>query len=79
MTSKFASQGVELQHSSLLSACKHCLLTIPNCVCCRVTELEAQRLEETREERLAFRKQLRDEVERQAREKHIDIKLPPDK
>jgi len=45
----------------------------------KVTELEAQRLDETREEREAFRTQLRNEIERQAREKHIDIKLPPDK
>jgi len=44
-----------------------------------VTELEAQRLDETREEREAFRNLLRSEIERQAREKHIDIKLPPDK
>jgi hypothetical protein len=44
-----------------------------------VTELEAQRLDETREEREAFRTLLRSEIERQAREKHLDIKLPPDK
>jgi Arc/MetJ family transcription regulator len=44
----------------------------------RVTELEAQRLEETQEDREAFRKMLRDEVERQAREKNIQIRLPKD-
>ena len=43
---------------------------------CRVTEIEAQRLEETREDREAFRAMLRAEVERQAREKKIAIKLP---
>ena len=46
---------------------------------CRVTELEAQRIEETKEDRDAFRKMLREEIERQAREKNIEIKLPPDK
>ena len=56
-----------------------CLLRNSTWLGGRVTELEAQRLEETRDERVAFRKQLRDEIERQAREKHIDIKLPPDK
>lgn len=45
---------------------------------CRVTELEAQRLDESKEEREAFRRMLREEVERQAREKHLNIKLPPD-
>lgn len=45
---------------------------------CRVTELEAQRLEETREDRDAFRRMLREEIERQAKEKNIEIKLPPD-
>ena len=46
---------------------------------CRVTELEAQKRAETKEEREAFRSKLREEVERQAREKHLDLKLPPDK
>jgi hypothetical protein len=43
----------------------------------KVTELEAQRLEETREEREAFLAQLRAELERQAAEKGVQIKLPP--
>lgn len=41
----------------------------------RVTEIEAQRLEDTREEREEFRKMLKTEVERQAQEKRLDIKL----
>lgn len=45
----------------------------------RVTELEAQRLEEGKEDRDAFRRMLREEIEKQAREKNIQIKLPPDK
>lgn len=45
----------------------------------RVTEIEAQRLEETREDREAFKKMLREEIERQAREKNVSIKLPDDK
>lgn len=44
----------------------------------RVTELEAERLEETREDRQAFQKMLRAEIERQAQEKHVSIKLPED-
>lgn len=44
----------------------------------RVTEIEAQRLEETREEREAFKKMLREEIERQAREKNVSIKIPND-
>jgi len=43
---------------------------------CRVTQLEADRLEETREDREAFRRMLLAEVERQAREKNVHIKLP---
>ena len=42
----------------------------------RVTQIEAERLEETREEREAFRKMLFEEVERQAREKNVHVKLP---
>lgn len=42
----------------------------------RVTQIEAERLEETRDEREAFRKMLLEEVERQAREKNVHIKLP---
>ena len=45
----------------------------------RVTELESQRLEENREDREAFRKMLRQEIEKQAKEKNIEIRLPPDK
>jgi len=41
-----------------------------------VTQLEADRLEETREDREAFRRMLLAEVERQAREKNVHIKLP---
>ncbi|DBA93871.1 TPA: hypothetical protein ACH3X3_013916 [Trebouxia sp. C0006] len=42
----------------------------------KVTEIEAERLEETREDREAFQKMLRAEIERQAKEKHVQIKLP---
>ena len=42
----------------------------------RVTEIEAERLEETREDRETFKKLLRAEIERQAKEKNIQIKLP---
>lgn len=46
------------------------------CLCQnRVTELEAERLEETKEEREAFRKMLKEEIEKQAKEKNLDIKL----
>ena len=41
-----------------------------------MTQIEAERLEETREDREAFRKMLLVEVERQAREKNVHIKLP---
>lgn len=43
----------------------------------RVTEIEAERLEDTREEREAFQKMLRAEVERQAKEKNVKINMPP--
>ena len=43
---------------------------------CRVTQLEAERLDATRDEREAFRRMLLEEVERQARKKHVHIKLP---
>ena len=46
---------------------------------CRVTQIEAERLDESREEREAFKRMLREEVERQAQEKHIEIHLPGDK
>ncbi|DBA66057.1 TPA: hypothetical protein ACH3X2_003061 [Trebouxia sp. C0005] len=42
----------------------------------KVTEIEAERLEETREDREAFQKMLRAEIERQAKAKHVQIKLP---
>lgn len=45
----------------------------------KVTEIEAERLDETREDREAFQKMLRAEIERQARVKHIAIKLPEDR
>lgn len=45
----------------------------------RVTQLEAERLDETREDREAFKRMLREEVERQAQEKHLKIHLPQDK
>lgn len=41
-----------------------------------MTQIEAERLEETREDREAFRRMLLAEVERQAREKNVHIKLP---
>ncbi|KAL4440403.1 hypothetical protein ABPG75_003404 [Micractinium tetrahymenae] len=43
----------------------------------KVTQLEATRLDETREEREAFLAQLRAELERQAAEKGVQLKLPP--
>lgn len=42
----------------------------------KVTEIEAERLEDTREDREAFQKMLRAEIERQAKEKKLEIKLP---
>lgn len=44
----------------------------------KVTEIEAQRLEETREDREAFKRMLKEEIERQAREKNVSIKVPND-
>ena len=44
-----------------------------------MTQIEAERLDESREEREAFKLMLREEVDRQAREKHIQIHLPDDK
>ena len=44
----------------------------------RVTEIEAQRLEDTQDDREAFKRMLRHEIERQAREKNIKIRLPED-
>lgn len=41
-----------------------------------MTRLEGERLEESREEREKFRKMLREEVERQAKEKNLTIRLP---
>ena len=51
----------------------------PDLVPSRVTQIEAERLDESREEREAFKRMLREEVERQAQEKHIEIHLPDDK
>ena len=42
-----------------------------------MTELEAQRLEETREERERFLATLRAELERQSAEKGVQLRLPP--
>ena len=44
---------------------------------CRVTEIEAQRLEETREDRERFLAELRAELERQAAQKGVKLALPP--
>ena len=44
-----------------------------------MTEIEAERLEETREDREAFQKMLRAEIERQAKEKRVSIQLPEDR
>jgi len=44
-----------------------------------VTAIEAERLEDTREEREAFLRNLRSEIERQAAEKHVTVHLPDDK
>ena len=43
----------------------------------KVTAIEAERLEETREERARFLADLRAEVERQARAKGVAVRLPP--
>jgi hypothetical protein len=45
-------------------------------MCCRVTQLEASRLEETREEREKFIRDLREEVKRQAQEKQLKLHIP---
>ncbi|KAK9808934.1 hypothetical protein WJX72_006590 [[Myrmecia] bisecta] len=42
----------------------------------KVTQLEAERLEETREQREEFQRTLRAELERQAREKNVQLHLP---
>jgi hypothetical protein len=44
-----------------------------------VTAIEAERLEETREEREEFLRNLRKEIERQAAEKHVTVHLPQEK
>lgn len=44
----------------------------------RVTELEAGRLEETREQREQFLLQLRQEIERQAAAKRVVVHFPGD-
>lgn len=46
------------------------------CPCCRVVQLEAQRLEETREDREQFLRSLREELERQAAQKGVKLSLP---
>ena len=43
----------------------------------RVTAIEADRLEETREDRARFLADLRAEVERQAKAKGVAVRLPP--
>ncbi|EFN54056.1 hypothetical protein CHLNCDRAFT_58390 [Chlorella variabilis] len=43
----------------------------------KVTEIEAQRLEETREDRERFLAELRAELERQAAQKGVKLALPP--
>lgn len=43
---------------------------------CRVTEIEAVRLEESREEREEFLRSLRAELERQAAERHVSLRIP---
>ena len=55
-------------------------VSLDNCVLVprRVTEIEAQRLEETREDREAFKRMLREEIQRQAQEKNLSVKLPND-
>lgn len=42
----------------------------------RVTELEAGRLEEARPEREAFLRQLRSDIEQQARERGVEVHFP---
>lgn len=42
----------------------------------RVIELEAARLEEARPEREAFLRQLREDIERQARERNVTVHFP---
>ena len=45
---------------------------------CRVTRVEADRLEGQREDRELFKQQFRAELERQAKEKNVSISLPKD-
>ena len=67
------------------AAAAHLLLPVPltaparpPAACARqVTEIEAARLEESREEREAFLRQLRAELERQAADKGVKLRLPP--
>ena len=49
------------------------------CAACRVTQLEADRLEETREQREQFQHMFRQEIERQSREKGVVVHLPPER
>ncbi len=43
---------------------------------CRVTELEAAKLEEARPDREAFLRQLRADVEEQARQRNVKLHFP---
>ena len=43
----------------------------------RVTQIEAERLEDSREQREAFQVMFKQELERQAQEKGLHIQLPP--
>lgn len=43
----------------------------------RVTSIEAQRLEDSREEREEFLRKLRADLQEQSRKRGVDIKLPP--
>jgi hypothetical protein len=41
--------------------------------------LEGERLEETREDREKFQQMLREELEKQAREKNLNLRLPKER
>jgi hypothetical protein len=46
------------------------------CVVSRVTEIEAERLEEARPDREAFLRQLRTDIEQQSRERGVVVHFP---
>lgn len=53
------------------------VLTIPLPTHNRVTSIEAQRLEDSREEREEFLRKLRADLQEQSKKRGVEIKLPP--